>query len=441
MFLSSFHKIKLEEVLKSVLENKHSSFYADRFLDRAIRQPLTFKSWGNIPFATRAEITATPFWERVFVPRAEVPVIRHTYGTSGKRILITPRSSYGDYQEPYINTGMSRLMCFFASGHNECPRESIDIQVWFGDVGNLEMSAKIAAEGRVDSLSITPYTALNFAKELEKYDAVKNIKTVMLIGERCSPLQLKRINSLYPDADVYGVFASSETREVVALPCVHTRKSAPLVLEQVKEMYCEIIDPNTGSVINEYDVVGELVITTLTLGIPFPLIRYRTGDIAKYTKRSCLCEEGGRGFEVLGRSTVFPVRMAKGELTIDAVEKALNEIPDINPRYFEAHYFEIDNKDKRVLPCIRMVLVTGSEDESKNKELAQQIELKLFVFPTYTYAQGVEDGIYLPIEVSCIRSVPESSPGKQRPSVVVRHISGSQSNEGYYTSVSETRSL
>lgn len=428
---------QLKNILESVIRNEHSSFYRDRFSGIKVdSDSFTKDDWNRVPFVTREEITAVPFWKRVFVPRGELPVIRHTYGTSGKGILVTPRSSYGDFTDPYITMNKSRLMCFFASAHNECPRESIDIQVFFGDVGNLEISAKFAAQVKVDSLSITPYTALNFAPLLEKYGAIESIRSLMIIGERCSPLQFKKIKELYPNAITYGVFASSETREVAALPCKHDRgKGGSLVLEEIPEMYFEIINPHDGSLIEEYGVRGEFVITTLSRGIPFPLIRYRTGDIAMYTKRDCSCETKSRGFEILGRLTAFPVRMAKGELTVDAVEKALLGISEqIDVRYFEAHYIEEESLN-RVLPRVRLVLVSPLHKKIDIYRLSRTISESLYVFPTYTYAQGVEGGIYLPLEISFLNTLPKSPPGKQKPSIVVRHVADSQSKEKYQKSV------
>ena len=419
-----FPQEKINDVLKLVQKSTFSSFYRDRLSDYKLNEGVDYDKWQEIPLLEREEINKTPFWERVFVPQRDVPIIRHTYGSSGKRILVTPRSSYGNCTDPYIGMDMRRLMCFFASAHNEFPREEINIQVWFGDVGNLEMSAKIAAEAKIDSLSITPYTALVFAPILKKLDAVDTIRSVMIIGERCSPLQYKKICSLYPNAVVLGVFASSETREVVALPCVHDRKKGgSLILESIPEMYCEIVDFNTGNVVEEPGVPGELVITTLQKDIPFPLVRYKTGDVATRVPRACGCDTRSIGFEVLGRSSVLPIRLVKGELTINAIEQALAEIESVPSDYFELHYFEEESKDGIVLPRVHLKLLQIGNGVSTEEELIREIMSRLYVFPTYTYAQGVNDGIYLPMTLGVVDKVPSGPPGKPKPPMVFRHIS------------------
>lgn len=53
------------------------------------------------------------------------------------------------------------------------------------------------------------------------------------------------------------------------------------------DLYFEIIDPVTGKIV-EPGQIGEIVFTTLTRE-GMPLIRYRTGDIASFSREACLC--------------------------------------------------------------------------------------------------------------------------------------------------------
>lgn len=427
---STKHKLgKRKKVLRAVSTNAHSDFYKKRLEDILPHvEDLTEALWEEVPLLPREDIVGTPFWKRTLASRDDVPVIRHTYGSSGKRILITPRSSYGNCNDPYVTMNMDRVMCFFASAHNEFPREEMDIQVWFGDVGNLPMSAQIAAEAKVNSLSITPYTALIFAELLKERGAIENIRSVMIIGERCSPLQYRKICALYPNAIVYGTFASSETREVVAMPCMHDRdRGGSLVLEAIPEMYCEVVDPDTGRIITDPRVAGELVITTLEPNIPFPLIRYRTGDVAMRIERDCGCDDRQLAFEVLGRWSVLPIRLVKGELTVDALEKVLATMDEFSSDYFEIHYYEEEAEGNQALPRVHLKLLPKTEIATSKEDLAEEIATDFYVFPTYTYAKGVADGIYLPMTVDFLDKAPEGPPGKPRPPVVTRHVAEAQS--------------
>lgn len=421
--MTHFPSDELEILLRSLRDSSHSSFYRDWWGDAAEGYfRLTSASWQRVPLLPRDAIMAVPFWHRSYVPRNEVPFTRNTYGTSGRMILITPRTVSGSYDDPYREMGLLRIMSFFASGYHEFPRSAIpEMQMWFGDVSNLPVSARIAAHARIDSLYITPYTALLFAPLLAQLGAVERIRAVQLTGERCSPLQFERLQQLYPNASVYGHYASSETREGVAVTCRHDRaRGGSLVMESMEGIFCELVVPETGDVLTDPHVHGELIVTTLIPTTPFPMVRYRTGDIAVYSPRTCACEETKPGFEIIGRSSVFPVRLAKGELTVDAVENALRAFPSIDTDYFEIHYTE-EAASETVLPRVRLSLV--APPESDTAALAHDLERELKVFPTYTYAQGVSEGIYLPLSVDFIQK-PEPGPtGKGKPPIVVRHVS------------------
>ncbi len=423
--MREFPASQLERVLCSVLENKHSSFYRERLGTLSQYMPLTQEKWESIPGTPREVITPTPLWERTFVPRHDVHYIRNTYGTSGKRILITPRISYGDYTEPYKSLGVKKMMNFFASAHVNFPEPSYGIVSVFGDVGNLEVSAYIVKKLRVDTLYITPYTALVFAPILAELRVERDIHVIQLCGERCSPLQLEVLRKQYPNATIFSNYSSSETREAVAFPCVHDiTAGGSLAVESVPEFYCEILDPQTQKPVTEDGVYGELAVTTLVPNLPFPFVRYLTGDVAAYVKRTCGCDDHTRAFEIIGRMSVFPVRLVKGELTIESVEKALNSL-SVASQYFEVHYME-EALEERALPRVSISLVQDERAQDA-ASLARAIEEHLHVYPTYTYAQGVEAGLYLPLTVSFI-DAPQSHSGKGLSPIVVRHIAGGQAS-------------
>ncbi len=417
---SHFPQKALEELLGVVMHNQSSDFYRQHLKAFKSVRHITRSSWQRFPLLTREEISRVPLWDRAFVPRSRVSFIRNTYGTSGKGILITPRVTYGNYDNPYSLMNMRRLMSFFAATHFGFPQSETGVQAWFGDVGNLEMSAAIIEAADIDALYITPYTALTIVPLLDARAIIDQIKVVQLCGERCSPLQFQKLKECYRRATVYSNYSSSETRETVAVTCEHDRASGgSLVMESVPEVYCEIVHPEKRTTISDVGVPGELVVTTLDPRIPFPLIRYATGDIAMYVERNCECAIRQWGFEILGRATVFPVRLVRGELNVNAIEAALAKL-HLFSEYFEAHYLDED-VGKISLPRVHLVLVNEVEDR-QDVHLSNLIAENLYVFPTYTYAQGVDDGIYLPLTVSFIGKTPAGALGKQKAPVVVRHV-------------------
>jgi phenylacetate-coenzyme A ligase PaaK-like adenylate-forming protein len=416
---NTFPRAALEALLRSVVKNPHSSFYRQRLGETPL-QPLTKERWEDLPPLAREEISSVPFWQRVFVAPRSGFFIRHTYGSSGKNILMTPRVSSGSYDEPYAHIPVKRVMNFFASAHHDFPHSETGHETYFGDVGNLDVSIALVKRAGIDMLYTTPYTALVMAEGLTKIGAIERIRVVQLCGERCSPLQFQTLKRLYSNAAVYGNFASSETRETVAVTCVHDREGGSLVMSAVPEVYCEIIDHESGKVIEKHGTYGDLVLTTLDPHIPFPLVRYVTGDIAAYTPRTCGCDVRARGFEIIGRASVFPVRLVKGELTVNAVEGALAEA-GVPSEYFEVHYTE-EQSGNIVLPRVSLVLV----GEGAREGLAGAIAERLMVFPTYSYAEGVRAGLYLPLLISCIADAPPAPAGKPKSPVIVRHIAGNE---------------
>lgn len=420
-----FPKSKLEAVLRFAHESEYSDFYRNRFSRNVVKESLTKARWETIPFVTKDEIQRTPFWDRVFTPARDVHVIRQTYGSSGKKSLIVPRFYFGNFDDPYKVLGMTRLMSFFSSGLNEFPRNVLGGQVWFGDVTHLSITAKIAAKARINSMYILPYTAISFAEYLKREGAIDNIRALQITGERCSPLQYRKIKALYPNAVIFGNYASSETRECVALACKHSRANGQgMILEGVPEYYIEIIDAQTHEPVETPGAHGELVITATEAVTPFPMIRYRTGDIATYVPRACACEFQRRGFEVLGRASVLPVRMTRGEITVDNIEEVLLGIGGVYSDYFEVHYRE-EAGEGRALPRITLRLFPLERHLDK-REIALHAMSRLKVFHGYTYENGVEEGFYLPLTVEFLENVPQGRPGKPKAPIVVRHVAGSR---------------
>ncbi len=424
--MKPFPQEALESVLRSALESEHSSLYRGHLPPLSSLLPLTRERWESLPGMAREAISPTTLWERTFASREDVHYIRNTYGTSGKRILITPRVSYGTYDEPYKTLGVTRLMNFFASAHVDFPQSQNGILSVFGDVADLRMASYIAKKLNIDAIYLAPFTALVFADMLREHGIVQNIKMVQLCGERCSPLQFTILQKQYPNAAIISNYSSSETREAVAYPCVHDLKAGgSLAIQPVPEFYCEILDPKTQKPIEEDGVYGELALTTLTPGLPFPFIRYLTGDVAAYASRSCGCDVHSRAFEIIGRMSVFPVRLVKGELTVDSVEEALSSLGVLS-QYFEVHYTD-EAVENKALPRVSVSLVRA-ENTPDASALARAIEERLRVYPTYTYAQGVQAGLYLPLTISFIEPPPTPTSGKGPTPIVVRHIAGDEAS-------------
>ncbi|MEK9177232.1 MAG: hypothetical protein AAB923_02960, partial [Patescibacteria group bacterium] len=308
--------VKREAVIRHVLASPYSSFYRNHFRSE-IAHNLTEETWASMPLLSRTDITIIPFWKRVFAPRESVPVVRNTYGTTGAHTLVVPRSTYGDYKGIFGSPAPRIVMNFFASAHNHFPQLQIGSQTVYGDVKHLDGTVAIAECLRPDCIYLPPYAALIFGARLSP--RIRNgIRLVLMTGERCSAPQYAELKRLYPHARVAMTYASSETREAVALSCERMQRQPSLIHEISSLFYVELVHPETGTLLSDDVAEGELVITTLETLVPFPLIRYRTGDLAR--RSACGCSQLF-SYEVLGRVQAYPVKIARGQLTLPAVEQ------------------------------------------------------------------------------------------------------------------------
>jgi phenylacetate-coenzyme A ligase PaaK-like adenylate-forming protein len=409
-----FPEKKMRTVLSWAISNPRSDFYRLRMPVLPQEAKGGRLAWQKVPLLPKEHIVATPFNQRLFTDRKEIPYIRHTSGTSGKGILIMPRAPFGNYREPFGALGLSCVVNFFLSAPYGFPQLNIGLQTLFGDLNEPDRTAALAQKAGADCIYLTPQGALMFARFLHARQHLKRIKAVVLCGERCTSAQFIEIQKLYSQAVICNSYSTSETREgSIACTCIHDRRTGgSLVMHPLPFFYSEIIEPETGRIIVEYGEIGELVVSVTHAPLPFPLIRYRTGDAARYVQTSCPCKSSG--FEVVGRLTILPIRVPLGDISMEKIESALLAL-GYRATYFEVHYREV-RKDGQLLPEFSFVLVGKKID---NVELF--VARLLMVNATYSYADGVKDGIYSPLKVSTIQQIPLGTTGKPLPPKIVRH--------------------
>lgn len=128
------------------------------------------------------------------------------------------------------------------------------------------------------------------------------VRTMLLCSDYAAPALRSRIEASC-GCETFLHYGTTETGLGGGVECAahdgcHLRESDLLV---------EIVDPESGVPVPE-DEPGEVVVTTLGREA-MPLIRYRTGDIARLTTRPCLC--GGitaRLYDIAGRGRACVLR-------------------------------------------------------------------------------------------------------------------------------------
>ena len=142
----------------------------------------------------------------------------------------------------------------------------------------------ISAE-KVTSVVALPTHMRMLAEELAKgqgrHDDI-NIRSVLLSAEYIAGQDVELIERVF-DCKVYEHYGMTEMGLGCAVSCGHGDGYHIRELD----LYIEIVDPETGRVIDGEEP-GEIVFTTLTRkGMPF--IRYRTGDYSRWIHERCRC--------------------------------------------------------------------------------------------------------------------------------------------------------
>jgi phenylacetate-CoA ligase len=126
----------------------------------------------------------------------------------------------------------------------------------------------------------------------------------------------------------------------------------------------EIIDPENGGPVPEGES-GELVLTTLTTRA-FPLIRFRTGNSARFYTRPCRCGRPFRRIEWFSRRTDDIMNIdgvnVQGQLILSNLEKTLGSMPG------PVRFFVRETETKKYLEVWLPVSPSIFSDEIKELE-------------------------------------------------------------------------
>lgn len=186
----------------------------------------------------------------------------------------------------------------------------------------------------------TPSYALTLADALAEKGVEReklNLKSFVLGAEPWTEAMRQEIEAqLKVDAvNIYGL--SEIIGPGVSNECVEVKNGSHIFEDH---FIPEAINPDTGEVLPEGEI-GELVFTTLTKQA-FPLLRYRTGDLASITYEPCKCgRTHARMSRVVGR--VDDMLIIRGVNVFPSqIEEALVGIEYITPH----HQIIVTRKDR-----------------------------------------------------------------------------------------------
>ncbi len=180
--------------------------------------------------------------------------------------------------------------------------------------GNTDRQVMIIEDFQPTVICATPSYVLNIAermKEMGKDPRQTSLKYGIFGAEPWSEEMRRTLEETFDmkACDIYGL--SEVIGPGVAMEC-HEAQNGLHIAED--HFLVEVIDPNTLEPVAEGEE-GELVFTSL-MKEAFPVIRYRTGDIASVTRERCAC----------GRTTARMSRV-KGRVDDMIIIRGVNVFP------------------------------------------------------------------------------------------------------------------
>jgi len=301
---------QLRELIKTLAYAKEKSrFYQTMLKDSDINAIASFKDFERIPFTLPSAIKKNAY-DFLCVPAQEIEriVTLNTSGTTGdeKRIFFTQKD-------------LELTIDFFQYGMNCLVDETDKVMVLlpgpsYGSIGDLlkkalslsniecivqgvlsdvEKTAQRIEENKITCLVGIPMQVLYLSRV--KPDMFKNhIKKVLLSTDYVPNALIDALSG--QGCLVYNHYGMTEMGYGGGVECeclngYHLREN---------DLYFEIINPRTGECVEDGDY-GEVVFTTLNRQA-MPLIRYKTGDMARFCVKPCACGTFLRTMEkVLGR--------------------------------------------------------------------------------------------------------------------------------------------
>lgn len=335
--------------LKNVVDTVYQRvpFYSSLFEKQGIRPSVvkSLKDIEDLPFTKKTDLRDNYPFGLLSVPVGQIRRIHASSGTKGKPTVV----AYTDEDLEIWSEICARSLVTAGAKPGDIIHNSYGYGLFTGGLGlhygaeKLKATIVPASGGRTQQqilllqdfgarvLCSTPSYALNIAYAMEELGIRREqIKLeIGIFGAEPWTEELRRqleerlqIAAL----DIYGL--SEMAGPGVAMECYQGKNGLHIFEDH---FLVEIVDPDTGKVLNEGEE-GELVFTTLTKQA-IPLIRYRTGDLSSITKEACVC---GRTIARMQRikARVDDMLIIRGVNVFPSeIEKTLLQVEELAPHY------------------------------------------------------------------------------------------------------------
>ncbi len=355
-YLCAAERSRVGSLVRFAAEN--SRFYAAHL-----------KNLRSLPFTTAEDIRREPeaFW---CVPPREISriITLKSSGSTGrpKRIAFT-------------EADLARTAWFFSYGIRSLVRPGDQVMVFMpgpqhDTVGGLlkdglgRLPAEVTVYGFIEDVDDAAGAAAGMDSLIGVPAQIRTLarthpelrpRTVLLSADYVPEKTIRQIEDLWK-CTVFTHWGMSETGYGGGVQC----KAREAYHIRDDELILEIIDPRTGEVLPDGEE-GELVLTTIRRQA-MPLIRYRTGDLAKLVTEPCPCGcLKPRLGKVMGRIS-DAVFIGNGVvITMPKLDELLGDIPGLTD--FSASWNEKDR-------CLSITFMGSvSDSEAVRQEILRRL--------------------------------------------------------------------
>jgi phenylacetate-CoA ligase len=350
-----FETMPREELRQLQLERLQSTLnrcyryvaYYGQVLGEAGLQPEDLQSFDDLrrlPFTTKQSLRDSYPYGMFAVPLREIVRLQSSYGTTGHPTVVGyTRNDLNHWTDlvarSLTGVGIGKedvIQIFFGYGlftggfGFHYGAEAIGSAVIPVSSGDVARQLRIMQDFRTTALAGTPSHALHMGRMLEKLEIDPHslsLRVGLFGAEPWSEPTRQEIERLllltaydsYGLAEIGGPGVSSECECRCGLHLAEDH------------FYVEVVDPATGDPVPEGEP-GELVFTTLTKEA-FPLLRYRTGDVASLDPAPCACGRTLTRMSRVQRRTDDVLILQGVRLSPDDVEEALRAFPEVGRGY------------------------------------------------------------------------------------------------------------
>jgi len=343
---SELAQIQINLLNKTLKTSSNSTFYKELFKKYGLKNEIKdISEIQKFPFTTKDDLRKSYPFGMVATDIKNLVRMHGSSGTTGKSTLIfhtkndienwadiVARCLYmvGVREDDILQNMMSYGLFTGGLGLHYGAEKIGSLVIPIG-TGNTKKQIEFLIDLKTTVVHITPsylfyiaYVAeqMNFSPSRDFY-----LKTAIVGAEPHSEGLRKKLEEIFK-INIYTCYGLSEMNGPgVAFECPY--KNGFHIWED--NYFVEIIDPETGKVLNDGEE-GELVLTTLKRE-GMPLIRYRTRDITKIIKGKCKCGRTHRRISRLkGRSD--DMFIVKGvNIFPSQIESVLMEIPEVDKNY------------------------------------------------------------------------------------------------------------